>query len=176
MKGRSRIMLASIVHFSIILQELNFIQAQFQLFTCCLCVCATRSSMIVIVHTWLCCRHQQSECSALVPYVPSPLQGMHARTLVYQFPAMDLTIDLAQRFGEEGIGVGGAAWPAGYIVSSLMSRILASNMFLRWFSDCSDVNSTMPCSPRFPSAPQHQSIFMTSWRGTTRSSLHLDLL
>jgi len=35
---------------------------------------------------------------------------------------MDLTIDLAQRFGEEGIGVGGAAWPAGYVLAEYMSR------------------------------------------------------
>lgn len=59
---------------------------------------------------------------ALVPWTPPPLSGLHARNVSYRFDALDTTVELAQRFGEAGVGVGGAQWPAGYVLAEWLSR------------------------------------------------------
>jgi hypothetical protein len=59
--------------------------------------------------------------NALVLWTPPPLAGLHARTVSYRFDALDTTVELAQRFGE-GMGVGGAQWPAGYVLAEWLSR------------------------------------------------------
>ncbi|KAK3277115.1 hypothetical protein CYMTET_14853 [Cymbomonas tetramitiformis] len=61
-------------------------------------------------------------CSAIVPYTPSSLHGLHAPTVSYRFEALKTTIELDQTFGRKGVGTGGAAWPAGYVLAEYISR------------------------------------------------------
>mmetsp|Transcript_18501 Transcript_18501/g.40476 ORF Transcript_18501/g.40476 Transcript_18501/m.40476 type:complete len:333 (+) Transcript_18501:120-1118(+) len=60
--------------------------------------------------------------TALVLYTPSPHHGLHARTVAYDFEAFNMTVSLEQRYGEEGVGVGGAMWPAGAVLAEYLSR------------------------------------------------------
>jgi len=59
---------------------------------------------------------------ALTLWTPPPLSGLHARNVSYRFDALNTTVELAQHFGEAGVGVGGAQWPAGYVLAEWLSR------------------------------------------------------